>query len=339
MLRATRRQRTLARPAEVRGVGFFHGADVTLRFHPAEAGAGIVFQRTDLPGRPTIPARLESVVPSQRRTTIRSGDAGVEMIEHVMAALAGLQVDNAVVEIDAGECPGCDGSSRAFVEALDGAGIVEQDRMRPALVVDEPISIREGDAVLAIHPPGAVGRPDPVVSPRLRPGCGDPRPELLRGPVGRLVPRGAVGQPDLPARGRGRRACAPRGSACGPPRPTSCSSAATASSATSCATPTSAPGTRSSTWSATSRCWASTCTGSSSPIARATRPTPPWAAGCSRPATPKRDDCPEPLPLREDGTIDVAGIMSLLPHRYPFLLVDRVLELGAPERGWWGSRT
>ena len=96
-------------------------------------------------------------MPSQRRTTIRSGDASVEMIEHVMAALAGLQVDNAVVEIDAGECPGCDGSSRAFVEAIDAAGIVEQDRMRPALVVEEPMSIREGDAVLAIHPPGPRG--------------------------------------------------------------------------------------------------------------------------------------------------------------------------------------
>ncbi len=74
-----------------------------------------------------------------------------------MAALAGLQVDNAVVEIDAGECPGCDGSSRVFVEAIDGAGIVEQDRMRPAMVVEEPLSIREGDAVLAIHPPGPDG--------------------------------------------------------------------------------------------------------------------------------------------------------------------------------------
>ena len=106
MLRTTRRQRTIARPAELHGVGFFHGSDVTVRFHPAEPDAGIVFERADLPGRPRVPARLDSVVPSQRRTTIRRGDASVEMIEHVMAALAGLQVDNAVVEIDAGECPG-----------------------------------------------------------------------------------------------------------------------------------------------------------------------------------------------------------------------------------------
>src|SRR5262249_52740895 len=96
-------------------------------------------------------------VPSQRRTTIRRGDAGVEMIEHAMAALAGLQVDNAIVQIDAGECPGCDGSSRAFVEVLDDAGFVEQDRLRPALGVEEPLSLREGDAAVATPPPGPAG--------------------------------------------------------------------------------------------------------------------------------------------------------------------------------------
>ena len=74
------------------------------------------------------------------------------MIEHVMAALAGLQIDNCIVQIDAGECPGCDGSSRAFVEALDRAGIVEQGRMRQALVLDRSVSVVEGDAILAAHP-------------------------------------------------------------------------------------------------------------------------------------------------------------------------------------------
>jgi UDP-3-O-[3-hydroxymyristoyl] N-acetylglucosamine deacetylase / 3-hydroxyacyl-[acyl-carrier-protein] dehydratase len=152
MLRSYRKQQTIARQAEVRGAGLFHGAPVTLRFHPAGPDTGIIFQRVDLPGRPRIPARLDRVVPSQNRTTIREGDARVEMIEHVMAALAGLQVDNAILEIDAVECPGCDGSSRAFVEALDGAGIVEQDRMRLALVVLEPLCIREDDATLAIYP-------------------------------------------------------------------------------------------------------------------------------------------------------------------------------------------
>ena len=106
MLRATRPERTIARTTEVRGFGFFHGADVTLRFNPADAGTGVVFVRTDLPDRPAVPARTEMVIPSQRRTTIRRGAASVEMIEHVMAALAGLRIDNCIVQIDAGECPG-----------------------------------------------------------------------------------------------------------------------------------------------------------------------------------------------------------------------------------------
>src|SRR5262249_25648737 len=81
----------------------------------------------------------------------------VEMVEHVMAALAGLQIDNAVVELDAGECPGCDGSSRAYVAALDAAGIVEQDRMRRAPVIEESISGRGGAAVPAAHPARSCG--------------------------------------------------------------------------------------------------------------------------------------------------------------------------------------
>ncbi len=156
MLRATRQERTLARAAEVRGVGLFHGADVTLRFHPAEEGTGVVFVRQDLPGQPTVRASVANVAPSERRTAIRDGAASVEMIEHVTAALAGLQIDNCLVHIDAGECPGCDGSSRAFVEALDRAGAVEQGRMRQAIVIKEPINVREGDAVLTAlpNPPG-----------------------------------------------------------------------------------------------------------------------------------------------------------------------------------------
>src|SRR5207247_1962324 len=95
------------------------------------------------------------VVPSQRRTTIQRGSAQVEMIEHVMAALAGLQIDNCRIEIDALECPGLDGSSRVFVEELDRAGVVEQDRFRSALVIERSFTVREGDAMLAAHPGSA----------------------------------------------------------------------------------------------------------------------------------------------------------------------------------------
>lgn len=152
MLTARRLQRTIARETEVRGVGLLQGSDVTLRFLPAEADTGVVFLRSDLPDRPTVPAHIDRVVPRQRRTTIQRGAAVVEMVEHVMAALAGLHIDNCQVEIDAPETPGCDGSSRLFVDALDGAGTIELNRERELLVIDRPVSVREGVATLSAHP-------------------------------------------------------------------------------------------------------------------------------------------------------------------------------------------
>ena len=152
MLISKRPQRTLAREASVGGIGFFHGADVRMRFLPADADTGVRFVRTDLPGRPGVAARIDQVVPAQRRTAVQDGSAKVEMIEHVMAALAGMQVDNCTIEIDAPECPGLDGSSRAYVQLLDEAGVVEQDRPRKALTLERSYVVREGDAVLAAHP-------------------------------------------------------------------------------------------------------------------------------------------------------------------------------------------
>ncbi|MGE5756837.1 MAG: UDP-3-O-acyl-N-acetylglucosamine deacetylase [Planctomycetaceae bacterium] len=157
MLTARRLQRTIARETEVRGVGFFHGSDVALRFRPAEADTGIVFVRTDIPGRPAISAHIRNVIPRPRRTTLQHGTATVEMVEHVMAALAGLRIDNCTIEIDAAETPGCDGSSRAFVEALHESGTVELDRARETLVIDRPITVRDGGATLTAHPGDGAG--------------------------------------------------------------------------------------------------------------------------------------------------------------------------------------
>lgn len=151
---ASRQQRTIARETVVRGVGFLTGADVTVRFHPAKAETGVVFVRGDLPGLPSVPAHVRHVVPRQRRTTLQRGEAAVEMVEHVMAALAGLRIDNCLVELDAGETPGCDGSSRAFVEALTDAGLVEQDRPRASLRIQRPITVQDGTATLTAHPGG-----------------------------------------------------------------------------------------------------------------------------------------------------------------------------------------
>ena len=147
-----RSQQTIARDATVQGIGFLTGADVRICFKPAEDNAGIVFRRVDLPGAPTVPAHIKHVVPRARRTAIQRGDATVEMVEHVMAALAGLRIDNCTVEINAGETPGCDGSSRAFVEALGQAGTVEQKSSRDRLIISRPITVQDEGATLTAHP-------------------------------------------------------------------------------------------------------------------------------------------------------------------------------------------
>ncbi|HET6423126.1 MAG TPA: UDP-3-O-acyl-N-acetylglucosamine deacetylase [Planctomycetaceae bacterium] len=131
-----RKQQTIARSVTVSGMGFLTGADITLHFHPAAENTGVAFQRLDLPGTEPIPATLDFVVPRQRRTAISRGGATVEMTEHVMAALAGLQIDNCLVQLDGPEPPGGDGSSLHCVQALLDAGIVIQSAERPLLVLE-----------------------------------------------------------------------------------------------------------------------------------------------------------------------------------------------------------
>src|SRR5438045_2552614 len=118
-----RYQRTLARPATVAGVGFITGSPVRARFHPGPADAGVGFLRTDRPGQPPIPPRARQVTDTRRRTTLGPAAAGVTLVEHVLAALSGLRIDNCLVELDGPEPPGLDGSARGFVEALAEAGV------------------------------------------------------------------------------------------------------------------------------------------------------------------------------------------------------------------------
>lgn len=121
-----RQQHTIARSCRVGGVGYWSGQDVNVEFRPAPADSGIVFVRADLPGCPRIPATIEHRVATPRRTNLSDGEASVEMIEHVMAALFGLAIDNCEVWVDAAEMPGLDGSALPIVLALDEAGCVAQ---------------------------------------------------------------------------------------------------------------------------------------------------------------------------------------------------------------------
>ena len=148
-----RPERTIARAAAVSGVSFLEGRDVRVEFRPSGPGTGIVFVRSDLDEQPSVPAHVRHTIPRQRRTTLQQGPAIVEMVEHVMAALAGLRVDNCVVAIDGPETPGCDGSSQAFTDALLNAEIIEQpEATRDILVITEPVTVRDGEAILTAYP-------------------------------------------------------------------------------------------------------------------------------------------------------------------------------------------
>ncbi|HEY2250324.1 MAG TPA: UDP-3-O-acyl-N-acetylglucosamine deacetylase [Planctomycetaceae bacterium] len=139
-----RSQNTIARPAVVTGVGFLTGADIKLRFLPASIGHGIAFLRTDKLAAPPIPALVSYTIPRTRRTAIARCGIVVEMVEHVLAALAGLQIDNCLVELDGPEPPGCDGSSLQFAEALLDAGIVDQGGSRERLELRQNVVV-QGD--------------------------------------------------------------------------------------------------------------------------------------------------------------------------------------------------
>jgi UDP-3-O-acyl N-acetylglucosamine deacetylase len=147
-----RYQRTIARPAELTGIGFLTGAEVRLRFIPAPPSTGVIFVRTDLRPVVEIPARVHQVTATQRRTTLGRGSAEVALVEHVLSALAGLRIDNCVVELNAPEPPGFDGSAQPLVEALLQAGVQLQPARRTIWCAESPLVVARNGATLTLHP-------------------------------------------------------------------------------------------------------------------------------------------------------------------------------------------
>jgi UDP-3-O-[3-hydroxymyristoyl] N-acetylglucosamine deacetylase/3-hydroxyacyl-[acyl-carrier-protein] dehydratase len=119
-------QHTLASPIAISGVGIHSGHTVDIVLKPADPNNGIVFQRVDLPGKPIVKADVDNVVETTRSTTIEANGARVSTIEHLMAALVGCQVDNVLIEINAPEVPILDGSAEPFVEIISQAGVKKQ---------------------------------------------------------------------------------------------------------------------------------------------------------------------------------------------------------------------
>lgn len=140
-----RHQRTVARAAAVEGFGYWTGQDCRVEFRPAPPNSGVTFVLARTPD--AVPLRFRAGLATRedrpRRTVLKNGTARVEMIEHIMAALSGLAIDNCEVWVTAEEMPGCDGSALVFVEALDAAGIVVQSSSTRPLVVTQ--RVRVGD--------------------------------------------------------------------------------------------------------------------------------------------------------------------------------------------------
>src|SRR3954463_16269097 len=146
-------QTTLAKSASLSGSSLHTGEQVTLTLHPAPAGHGRKFRRADLPDAPTIDASIANVKLVERATTLGEGAVKVQTVEHILSALAGLGVDNALIEMDANEPPIGDGSARPYLELIKKAGVAAQEKPRRAFTVREPIHIEtKGGSLLVVLP-------------------------------------------------------------------------------------------------------------------------------------------------------------------------------------------
>lgn len=150
-------QRTVRKPVAVEGFGYFSGQDVRVEFRPAAEGSGVTFIRGDLNSAARIPVSPQLRLDVPRRTTLKWHGARVDMVEHVLAALAGLAIDNCDVWVNAQEMPGCDGSALAFVEALDAVGIVEQSAPVRQLRVRRRVRVGDERNWIEASPPQAGG--------------------------------------------------------------------------------------------------------------------------------------------------------------------------------------
>ncbi len=145
-------QRTLKTTVTCSGVGLHGGQQVTLRMVPASCGHGIVFARVDLPGKPTIPLKAEYVSNTALATTLSLNGAKVSTVEHLLAAISGMGVDNLRLELDGPEVPIMDGSAAPFAELINQVGLRVQDEGRQFLVIRKPVTVRDGDKYASFTP-------------------------------------------------------------------------------------------------------------------------------------------------------------------------------------------
>jgi len=145
-------QQTLREAVSFAGIGLHSGNRVNMRLLPAAPNAGVRFRRLDLEGQPEIEARLENVADTTRSTTLGKGNVKIHTVEHLLAAFAGLGLDNVTVELDAGEPPVADGSAREYSRVIESAGLAPQGEPREFCAVSEPIEFQAGDTFMSVFP-------------------------------------------------------------------------------------------------------------------------------------------------------------------------------------------
>lgn len=146
IVKTEQRQKTIKNEVSLEGVGLHTGNIVKLTFKPAPIHSGFAFKRVDLEGNPVIEADANYVTNTQRGTCLEKNGVTIQTCEHVLAALVGMGVDNAIIELNASEPPIMDGSSKFFVEAIEKAEIIEQDAVREVYVVTDIISYTDEES-------------------------------------------------------------------------------------------------------------------------------------------------------------------------------------------------
>ncbi len=145
-------QQTLQQPASFAGIGLHSGNRVNMTFLPAPPNSGIRFRRVDLEGKPEIEALVEHVSETNRSTTLAKGNVKIHTVEHVLATFSGYGIDNAIIELDANEPPIADGSAREYCKLIETAGIVAQAERREPYQVTAPIELQLGETMMSVFP-------------------------------------------------------------------------------------------------------------------------------------------------------------------------------------------
>ena len=149
-------RQTIRAPVSLEGIGLHLGVRCRLSFGPAASGSGVVFQRTDIPGAAPVPALVDRAVVSERRTQLGTGPEALHTVEHVLAAVAALGIDDLVISMDGPEPPILDGSARPFYDALVAAGVVPNRGRAEYLELSERVRVIDGESVYEAHPAGAL---------------------------------------------------------------------------------------------------------------------------------------------------------------------------------------